>query len=427
MVNNINVQYPDLADYQKRILNSKARFTITEASTKSGKTFSHMLWLYDKAHDKSTDQKGKKYWWVAPTYSQAEDVFGRLKEFIGPSRAYEFNKSNLRIFCPNGAEIHFKTSSEEDNLYGADVFACVFDEAPRARSKAWTAIRSTLTYTQGPCKLIGNFQGVSNWMHKLKEKAKDDKNYEYHKITCWDAVAAGILKEEEIEQAKRDLTPMEFKMLYEAEPVEGEGMLITYDGIRNLFKNTEVERGIKYITADIARFGKDKTVIMVWDGYQVVYVKSLDSSSILESASEINRIAGMYNVDKRNIIADDDGIGGGVVDILHCIPFLNNSSAIRVKGIEQNFANFKTQCYYKLAEYINEGKIGVTCSPEVERALTEELEWVRLPSEIDTSKLRLMTKDQIKKELGRSPDYSDALMMRMHKEIRPKFGVYDIR
>lgn len=433
MVGDINVTYPDLAEYQKKILNSKARFTVTYASTKSGKTFSHLLWLYDKSHNDGINQKGKKYWWVAPTYAQAEDVFGRLKNFVGPSQEYEFNKTKLQIVTPLGSEIHFKTCSEEDNLYGSDVWACVFDEAPRASSKAWVAIRSTLTYTQGPCKLIGNFAGVSNWTYKLIQSMNEneeagEKEFEFFKVTCWDAVDAGILKQEEIEQARRQLTPMEFKMLYECEPVEGEGMLLSYDSIRNLFKNTEAERGIKYISADIARFGQDKTVIMVWDGYQVVYIKTMDSNSVVEAAAEIKRIAAMYDVDNRKIVVDDDGVGGGATDILGCIAFQNNSRAVKVRGKEQNFSNFKTQCYFKLAEMVNQDKIGVTCSPEIERALTEELEWVRMPQEIDTAKLRLMSKEQIKKQLKRSPDYSDALMMRMLWDVRGQnYGVYDVR
>jgi len=48
----------------------------------------------------------------------------------------------------------------------------------------------------------------------------------------------------------------------------------------------------------------------------------------------------------------------------------------------------------------------------------EELEWVRLPKEVDASKIRLMGKDEIKKIIGRSPDYSDTLMMRIYFDLK---------
>ncbi|NQZ42698.1 MAG: hypothetical protein HRT65_00145 [Flavobacteriaceae bacterium] len=325
------------------------------------------------------------------------------------------------------AEIHFRSADREDNLYGDDVYAAVFDEAPRATENAWVALRSTLTKTEAPCKLIGNFGGVSNWVHKLKEKAENDPNYEYFRITCWDAVKAGILSEKEVLQAKKDLTPKQFKALYEAEPSEDEGMLISYSAVHKMFKQDLAETGTKYITADIARMGKDKTVIMVWDGYKVVSVTTMDKSTIHSVVEKIQRTARLYNIEKRCIIVDEDGVGGGVKDYVGCRGFRNGSRAFKIKGKSENFANLKTQCYWKLAEYINEDRISIECSPEIERALTEELEWVRLPKEIDTSKITIMSKDQVKKGLGRSPDYSDALMLRMHFQLRPNYGQYDIR
>lgn len=422
----MEIVLPNLKPYQKEIFDSEARFTITEASTKSGKTYSHMAWLFYKAHTLE-DPVGKKVYWVAPVYSQCEIAFERYRKQLAPTGVYQFNKSSMRIICPNGAEIHFRSAEREDNLYGDDVYAAVFDEAPRASVNAWNALRSTLSSTEGPCKLIGNFGGVSNWVHKLKDNAKTDKEYEYFRITCWDAVKEGILSEKEVLQAKKDLHPKVFKELYEAEPSEDESQLITNEAIHKLFKGNIVDEGIHYITADVARLGKDKTVIMVWNGYRVVYIKTIISSELTAVGAEISRLASQYKVDKRKVIVDQDGLGAGVRDYLGCIGFINNSSAYNVRGEKQNFANYKTQCYWKLAEYINKGKIAVDCEPDIERALTEELEWVRLPSEIDTSKIKLMGKDQIKKNLGRSPDYSDALMLRMHFEVRPNFGVYDIR
>ena len=40
----------NLVGYQQTILNSPARFTVTQAGTKTGKTYSHLYWLFKKAH-----------------------------------------------------------------------------------------------------------------------------------------------------------------------------------------------------------------------------------------------------------------------------------------------------------------------------------------------------------------------------------------
>jgi hypothetical protein len=421
----MDINKPHLTSYQKKILFSKARFTITEASTKVGKTHSHIIWIFGKAMSEH-NAKGKNYWWIAPVYNQAKIAFKRLRRNLSKYKVFVFNETSLIITCPNGAEIHFKSAEKPDNLYGEDVYACVFDEAPRAREESWYALRSTLTATEAPCKIIGNFGGISNWVHKLKEKSKNDNLYEYFKITCWDAIKEGILNEEEVLQAKRDLPEKIFKELYEAEPSEDEGQLINNQSILKIFSNTHIQGGIKYITADIARLGNDKTVIYVWDGFRVIEIVERNTTLITESANIIKELQIKYNVNTDNIICDEDGVGGGVVDILNCIGFVNNSKAKIVNGKTENFANLKTQCYYKLAEYINRNEIYVASDSRIEKYLTEELELVRLSKELDANKITLISKDEIKKKIGRSPDYSDALMMRMYFEIRTRgsYAVY---
>lgn len=416
---------PHLTSYQKDILFSESRFTITEASTKVGKTHSHIIWLFGKAHEHS-EAEGKNYWWVAPVYTQSKIAFKRLRRNLVRYGLYNFNESNLIITCPNGAEIHFKSADNPDNLYGEDVYACVFDEAPRAKEEAWYALRSTLTATEAPCKIIGNFGGISNWVHKLKEKSKTDPEYSYFRVTCWDAIREGILSLEEVEQAKKDLPEKIFKELYEAEASEDEGQLINNESINKLFSNTHVSEGVKYITADIARLGRDKTVIFVWSGFRVIEIKVMNVSKVNESVDAIKELQTKYNVNNNNTIVDEDGVGGGVKDYVRCLGFVNNSRPVKVKGKEENFASLKDQCYYHLAEYINRNELYVDCDSEVEKMLTQELEWVRLPKEIDTSKIRLMSKDEIKKQIGRSPDYSDALMMRISFEVNPNKGKYNI-
>lgn len=216
---NFTITRPKLTSYQRKILESKARFTITEASTKAGKTFSHLWWLFEKAH--TPPKKGANYWWIAPVYSQAKIAFSRVRRVVGGSSLYRINESELFIVTPAGSTIWFKSAEKPDNLYGEDVYAAVFDEFTRAREEAWTALRTTLTATKAPCKFIGNVKGKKNWGYRLGQKARaGEPGYEYFKVTAYDAVAEGILDKEEIEQAKRDLPENAFRELYLAEALD---------------------------------------------------------------------------------------------------------------------------------------------------------------------------------------------------------------
>ena len=205
---------------------------------------------------------------------------------------------------------------------------------------------------------------------------------------------------------------------------DSEDKLIEYNAILNMYENTTIESGNKYISADIARFGKDKTVIIYWDGLRAEKIKVLDTNTITQAADIIREMQRTEGVALGNIIVDDDGVGGGLRDILRCKPFVNNSKAIN----NENYQNLKTQCYYKLSEYINAGKLYVqTNNTQIKDNITKELEQVRRDKIDKDTKLALMPKEKVKQMLGRSPDYSDALMMRMWYELKPNAGKYYIQ
>lgn len=212
----LSYKRPPITNYQRRILDSPARFTVTAAATKTGKTASHIIWLYERAIEL---EDGQNVWWVAPVFSQAEIAYKRMKRQVVPT--LKANETKLTLTTVKGSVIHFKSAEKPDNLYGEDVYAAVFDEFTRAREEAWIALYTTLTATGGKCKLIGNVKGKKNWGYRLGEKARQgEPGYEFHKITAWDAVNAGILNREIVEQAQRDLPEHIFSELYLAEPTE---------------------------------------------------------------------------------------------------------------------------------------------------------------------------------------------------------------
>jgi hypothetical protein len=225
----INYTRPFLYHYQEDILNAPARFTITEASTKVGKTASHIIWLFEEA---LKCRAGHSVWWIAPTIGQAKIAYERMKIQITNKELFKTNEATRTITLITGVKMEFKTASDPDNLYGDDVYAFVFDEFTRSTEKAWFALRSTITATGGKGKFIGNVKGSKNWGHRLAMKAKnaqpDEKDWYkgYFKITAYDAANAGMMTKdgrpfiEEIESAKRDLPENVFKELYLAEPTD---------------------------------------------------------------------------------------------------------------------------------------------------------------------------------------------------------------
>lgn len=236
----IRYRRPWLAPYQLDALFHSDRYALVEGSTKSGKTAPCLIWLAEQAMA-GTD--GQNYWWVAPVYTQAEIAYRRMKRGI-PRELYGSNDTDRRITLANGAVMWFKSAEKPDNLYGEDVYAAVVDEASRCRHDSWIALRSTLTATRGPARIIGNVKGRANWFYNMARDAqRGAQGMRYRKITAADAVAAGVLDAEEIEDAKRRLPEPVFRELYMAEPADAEGRVYRPFGPENVDSDIEDSGG----------------------------------------------------------------------------------------------------------------------------------------------------------------------------------------
>ena len=301
----VKIIRPKFTSYQEKILYSKARFTVTKGATKIGKTFPHLFWLFEKAHEKK--KAGSNYWWIAPIYPQAKIAFNRMRR-AAIAAGYRVNESELFIETSCDSRIWFKGADKPDSLYGEDVYAAVFDEFTRAKEEAWHALRSTLTATKGPCKFIGNSRGRKNWGHRLWLKAKaGEAGYEAFKYTAYDAVEAGILSLEEVEQAKRDLPKHAFDELYLAEDLDDAANPFGIDFIKKQIKPLSKNRPVAF-GIDLAK-SVDWTVVTGLDNHGDVCVFERWQSDWSQTKQRIISIVGSVPA-----FIDSTGVGDPIAE-----------------------------------------------------------------------------------------------------------------
>ena len=139
-------------------------------------------------------------------------------------------------------------------------------------------------------------------------------------------------------------------------------------------------------------------------------------------ANNVVSIAKDFNVSRSNIIADADGVGGAIPDIVKGIKsFVNNSKALN----GENYKNLKSQCYYGLANKVKSGDVYIqTTDITMKQNIISELEMHKMFNIDKDNKLSITPKEQIKSLLGRSPDMADALMMRAFFEFHKSKIVY---
>jgi len=203
--------------------------------------------------------------------------------------------------------------------------------------------------------------------------------------------------------------------------------MIEYEAICEMFK-IKAAKDDWYITCDVARLGKDKTVIMLWEGFQVVKVLTESKTRLNVLDDFLFDLCSEYGIPRSQVIVDEDGVGGGLVDSFRCKGFVNNSRAIQPIGMPKdnknkdghlkvNYANIKSQCADMLAKKVMNGEIGFN-STQHEEEIKEELEILKRKDIDKETKFQVIAKDDMKELIGRSPDFLDAMIMRMYFELQ---------
>jgi len=194
--------------------------------------------------------------------------------------------------------------------------------------------------------------------------------------------------------------------------------LCDYDAICDMFTNSHVKSGMKSISADLAMQGRDRFIAGHWDGLRCsikIDKGKSDGKSIEKDLTELKNKTATPNT---RIVADSDGMGAYLEGYLKNIATFHGGS----KANDKTYFNLKSECGFKLAEMINSRNIYIVCSEEQEKEIKKEIGTCLKRENLnnDESKKRLISKDKMKKLLGRSPDYLDMLLMGMYFSIKKK-------
>jgi phage FluMu gp28-like protein len=332
--------------YLKEAFNDNSHYVTIPAGRRSGKTFNSVIWLCTWLLKEKMAGL-----WVDTTQGNIEKYVDRyFRPILGDLfRECGWDRQKKVLTFPNESYIDFGSAERPENLEGFGYARAVINEGGLVLRKPnlwYNSVQPMVKDSNCQVKIIGTPKG-KNVFHELYVSGREG-NSEYASYH-YPASKSPNWTQAELDQIKKKVPALVYQQEYEAEFLEGEGMV--FRGIKEVVRDMspDYKEGHEYILGiDLAKH-QDFTVIAVLDKatHEIVFLDRFNEISWTFQKSRIKNIWERYG--KGQIILDSTGVGDSIYDDLV-------SAGIRVKPFRFNNTN-KQEIVINLAVAIENREI----------------------------------------------------------------------
>ena len=189
----------------------KERWGVAVAHRRAGKTVACINDLLDGTL--RCTKPDPRFAYIAPLYTQAKDVaWGYVKRYGLTIPGARENESELRLDLPGGRRMRLYGADNYDRLRGGYLDGVILDEYADMDPRAWSeVIRPMLADRQGWALFIGTPKG-KNAFWDVWDRAGTEPNWFR---TMLKASETGLLPQEELDDARRVMTPEQYEQEFE--------------------------------------------------------------------------------------------------------------------------------------------------------------------------------------------------------------------
>jgi hypothetical protein len=363
---------------------------------------------------------------TAPTARQVRRLlWGEVRRLWGRSRVAlggTLRQTEL-VLAPGWYALGFSTD-DPDRFQGfhAASMLVVVDEAAGVDDAIFEAADAVLTGSEARLLLIGNPTRTSGRFHA----AFSDASFESLRVRCTEhpnvvegrELIPGAVSREWVEWAAK--TYGEDSAFYAARvlaefPGEPTDALLRRQWIEAAFERERGLEGERSAGVDVARFGRDSTVIVACEGGTVTEILSARGRDLVATADEVAGLVERLAVPPSRVFVDDTGLGGGVTDVLR-------SRGLAVRGVQfgsaasrpERFVNRSAEIFWNLRRLLETGAaaLGRVAASRDGEVLREQMERLRV-AYADSGKIAVSGEPGPKAAPSTSPDHADALALAM--------------
>lgn len=368
------------------------------------------------------------YYYCFPEYNQARKVIweGRGKDgfkytdhFPKPLLAKQPNNTEMKIEYKNGSLFQLIGADNYNAVMGTNPRVIVFSEYAVSDKfpEAWNYLRPILTENGGIAIFIYTPRG-RNHGFSLYQMALNNPEWFCQLLTIDDtgAVSRADVDEERKAGMSEDLISQEFYCSFVS---SNENIVIPFDLIQSaLHRDVSYGSSPKVAGLDVARFGNDRSALVVRRGGEIIHLETWGQQDIVQTAGRaIDRYrAGLFDA----IAVDAIGVGAGVADILknNGIPTAMVQVSEKARNTER-FHSQRDELWWNLREWFEEGACCISkgLTEDKKQELLKDIQDIHY-SYSPTNKIKIESKDDMKKRLNLSPDLGDALCLTFAPKLR---------
>ena len=398
--------------WQRELLRSDGKRSLVLCSRQSGKsTVAAAMAIHEASFKPSS-----LVLLLSPSLRQSGELFRKVLQLYKASGAAVPVKteSALRLELVNGSRIIALPAGEETIRGFSGVSLMIIDEAARVEDELYYSVRPMLAVSRGRLIALSTPWGRKGWFYHEWSQADYWKKI---RITARDCPR---LSEEILDQERQSMGDAWFRQEYLCEFIDASGEGFIYadwlEQCANISFETLDHEPVD-IGLDVARSSKgDQTVFAVLQGKVVTRLESSHQPDLMATAGRAVQL--IEETKARSIRIDDTGVGGGVTDRLwelaerstrsaalyrcEILPFHFGSRPFH----DERYADVRTEMWWNIGERLRQGEIKIPRDP----ALFEQLS-APLMTQDSRGRLRLESKDAMRRRGLKSPDLADAVAL----------------
>lgn len=392
----------------------KHRFTTLVCHRRTGKTVFAVNHIIRQSI--SCTNKNPQYAYIAPQLKQAKIIAWRyLKDYLRVFPDFKANETELYVEfgkTANGTRrIYLCGADNPDALRGAYWDGVVLDEFAQMNPDMWDEIiLPSITDRKGFAIITGTPKGMNHFYEKYIDflnKYTENPDGLYF-AALYGVYDTGVFTDDEIKVIRESMTETKFRQEYLCDwSASNEDILIPLDIVQASMKRTldwsDYATAPRVLGVDVARFGDDNSVLFPRQGLQAFEPVRYAKMDNMELAS---RVAEYIRDFQPACTFIDAGRGEGVIDRLRQLGFQN---IIEVnfgrRSPRKGYSNMRAFMWDSVRKWLLRG--GVLPKND---ALMVDLATPTFKMNLSDDMV-LESKADIKKRIGHSTDFGDALAL----------------